>query len=113
LGIVQNACITLMKGFDRLQMTTTVYRMVHEIGTSQKCFFFPGQIGARRIGSERMSGFSAITVAFNSGTTGASTAGPSGAETSLFTTGASFGGTTTTTSADSSDSESRPLLAGS
>jgi len=30
-GIVQNSCITLMKGFDPLQMLTTVVRFSHEI----------------------------------------------------------------------------------
>jgi len=46
MGIVQNSCITLMKGFDPLQMLTTVVSTnikehnSFQHDNNQKCFFF-------------------------------------------------------------------------
>ncbi len=91
----------------RTQQELILSGLVHEMWLGQKCFFFPGQMGARRIDPERRGGFS-NAVAF--------TAGTSGAETSLFTTGASFGagaGTATTWANSSDSTESRPLAEGS
>ncbi len=108
--LLLNDCIYEFSGNLRNQQELILSGLVHEMWLGQKCFFFPGQMGGRTIGPggrtigpERRGVFSDAV---------ASTAGTSGAATSLFTTGASFG--TATTSADSLDSaESRPLAKGS